>query len=117
MDSLKTAVGFLLETIREIVALVGVLIITWGALKAAFQFVYHKHNHVKKISDTIEMIRLQFGRAIILGLEFIVAADVIETISAPDFYSLGILGSLVAIRTFLTYFMNREMIAIAKQQK
>lgn len=108
-----TALMLILFLIKRIISLIGVLVILWGACVAFYNFVCHCKK-VRKIGS-IDLIRLQFGRTIILGLEFIVAADVIETTTAPDFYSVGILASLVAIRTLLTFFMNRELKSISKK--
>ncbi len=94
----------ILLIVKHVVAAIGVVVILWGALQAIYRFTARW----KKRND-IDMIRLEFARVIILGLEFIVAADVIATTTAPDYYSLGILASLVAIRTLLTYFMNKEV--------
>lgn len=107
--------AFLIIIIRRIVAFIGVFIILWGAAVATYHFVT-RNNGSNKVLDTVDLIRLQFGKKIILGLEFIVAADVIETTTAPDYYTVGILASLVGIRTLLTYFMNREMITLAKKK-
>jgi len=102
----------LLFLIKRLVALAGVLIILWGAISALISFLKQSKNGNR--GEKLDYIRLQFGRTIVLGLEFIVAADVIETTTAPDYYSIGILASLVGIRTLLTYFMNRELRAIPK---
>ena len=105
----------LLTLIRRVVAFIGVIVIVWGAAVAACHFFTgYKPNKTKRHS--IDLIRLQFGRTIILGLEFIVAADVIETTTAPDYYTLGILAGLVGIRTLLTFFMNREMITLGHRR-
>ncbi|MDN3505741.1 MAG: DUF1622 domain-containing protein [Simkaniaceae bacterium] len=109
-----TSLEIILLLIRKIVALIGVIIILWGAIVGIFQFLFQRKNHSKHF-DSIDVIRLKFGRTIILGLEFIVAADVIATTTAPDYYSVGILASLVGIRTLLTYFMNKEMLALSKK--
>jgi uncharacterized membrane protein len=102
----------LLLIVKQIVAAIGVFVILWGALQAIYRFAtrWKKRNH-------IDIIRLDFARAIILGLEFIVAADVIATTTSPDYYSLGILASLVAIRTLLTYFMNKEVNKLSTSRK
>ena len=94
----------ILLIVKHVVAAIGVVVILWGALQAVYRFtaLFKKRNN-------IDMIRLEFARVIILGLEFIVAADVIATTTSPDYYSLGILASLVTIRTLLTYFMNKEV--------
>ena len=86
--------------------------ILWGALLVFYRFTtqWNKRNN-------IDVIRLEFARVIILGLEFIVAADVIATTTSPDYYSLGILASLVTIRTLLTYFMNKEVNTLSEKRK
>ena len=49
------------------------------------------------------------GRAILLGLEFLIAGDIIRTVATPTFQSVGILGSIVLIRTFLSLALNLEV--------
>jgi len=98
---------FVLLIIKKLIAAIGVLVIFFGAAVAIYNFCGHRKS-TKRLNG-IDRIRLEFGRTIILGLEFIVAADVIATTTAPDYYSVGILASLVGIRTLLTYFMNREL--------
>jgi Protein of unknown function (DUF1622) len=45
-----------------------------------------------------------FGRRILLGLEFLVAADIIRTVAAgPSLKAVGVLGLIVLIRTFLSF--------------
>lgn len=111
-----TLLILLLMIIKKIIALIGVLVIFWGALHAIYHFIRHCQENHRKMDNT-DLVRLKFGRVIILGLEFIVAADVIETTTAPDYYSVGILAALVGIRTMLTFFMNRELTALSKRTK
>jgi uncharacterized membrane protein len=50
------------------------------------------------------------GQAILLGLEFLVAADIIGTVAVdPTFRNVGILGAVVAIRTFLSFALEVEI--------
>lgn len=57
-----------------------------------------------------ELYRQQLGRAILLGLELLVAADIIRTVAvAPTFESLGVLAVIVLIRTFLSYSLQLEV--------
>lgn len=93
-------------SIKLLIALFGTVTIFVGAILAIYRYIRHCLLPWKK--GTIG-IRLNFARSIILGLEFFVAADVIETVIAPDFSSLAILGILVIIRTILNYSMEREI--------
>ena len=51
----------------------------------------------------------QFGSYLLLGLEFMIAADIIYTIAKPNTEGLITLGSIVAIRTVISYFLNKEI--------
>ncbi len=61
-------------------------------------------------SDAYTRYRRGIGRAILLGLEFLVAADIIRTVAiAPTFRGVGILGVIVLIRTFLSLELEMEI--------
>ncbi len=54
--------------------------------------------------------RMQLARGILLGLEFLVAADIIKTVAIElTFSSVGILAVIVIIRTFLSFAIDMEM--------
>ncbi|MDQ3716894.1 MAG: DUF1622 domain-containing protein [Actinomycetota bacterium] len=54
--------------------------------------------------------RRRLGRAILLGLEFLVAADIIRTVAVdPSLESVAVLGGIVAIRTFLSIALELEI--------
>jgi len=54
--------------------------------------------------------RERLGQAILLGLEFLVAADIIGTVAVdPTFRNVGILGAIVGIRTFLSFALEVEI--------
>lgn len=54
--------------------------------------------------------RSDIGRGILLGLELLVGADIISTITAPlTFESVGLLAAIVAIRTFLSFSLETEI--------
>ena len=57
-----------------------------------------------------ENFRGSLGRAILLGLEFLVAGDIIGTVAVePTYKSLGVLGLIVIIRTFLSFSLEVEI--------
>ena len=53
--------------------------------------------------------RLTFSRYLVLGLEFQLAADIVRTAVKPSWTDLGVLATVAAIRTFLNFFLQREM--------
>jgi len=57
-----------------------------------------------------ERYRAILGRGILLGLELLVAADIVGTVAAPlDFRTIGTLGVIVLIRTFLSFSLEVEI--------
>lgn len=54
--------------------------------------------------------KIRIGRSLLLGLEILVAADIVKTIAlAPSFASLGVLGGLIVVRTFLAWTLVLEI--------
>ena len=61
-------------------------------------------------TDAYSAYRSSVGRAILLGLEFLVAADIISTVAIePTLQSLAILAGIVLIRTFLSFSLEVEI--------
>jgi uncharacterized membrane protein len=61
-------------------------------------------------ADSYEELRRSLGRSILLGLEILVAADIIRTIAiTPTFTSVGVLGLIVVVRTFLSFSLEAEL--------
>ena len=58
---------------------------------------------------SFERYRNGVGRAILLGLELLVAADIIRSIVVPTFRSVGVLAIIVLIRTFLSFTLEVEL--------
>ena len=63
------------------------------------------------IRDSLyDWYRQTLARAILLGLEFLVAADIINTVAVdPSFRSVGVLGMIVLVRTFLSFTLELEI--------
>lgn len=107
----------LLLLIQKFISFCGVLVIFFGVLIALWR--YFRYLFVKSISTegmTINQIRLKLGQILTLGLEFIVAADLIGTTTAPDYYSLGMVASIVLIRTVLSFTLNYEINNLSQEK-
>jgi uncharacterized membrane protein len=57
---------------------------------------------------------LDFARWLILGLEFMLAADIVRPVIAPTWVEIGQLAAIALIRTFLNFFLERDLGAAAK---
>src|SRR5881392_193454 len=60
-------------------------------------------------TPTGEQIRLNLGRSLSLALEFLLAADIVQTAVAPTWEEIGQLAAIVTIRTALNFFLQREI--------
>lgn len=98
------------DTAAFVLAVIGGIIIIYGAVFSCFHFVLESigKKHIAR-GLNLDHIRLEFGRNIVLGLEFFIAGDIIETVIVPDYYEIGLLAMLVIIRTVLSFFLNREL--------
>lgn len=103
--------------IQHTVSVIGILIIISGVFYSLCQYCYFLFTgNVADQGASINGIRLNLGRVLILGLEFIVAADLIGTTTTPDYYAVGLLAIIVLIRTVLSFSINRELMSISKEQ-
>jgi uncharacterized membrane protein len=97
----------LMEIIGTAVDGVGVFIVAAGALVATGRLLVHRaHNAGNYYSS----YRQDIGRAILLGLEFLIAGDIIRTVVvAPTIQNVLVLGLIVLIRTFLSLSLQLEI--------
>ena len=106
----------ILVFIQHLVSVIGILIIVSGVFVALYQYLASVvSGKVASPESSINQIRLNLGRVLILGLEFIVAADLIGTTTTPDYYAVGLLAIIVLIRTLLSFSINRELMSIEKE--
>ena len=104
-----------IETVGKTIDGVGVAVIALGALISAAGAVPRLQ---RKTGDVYRVFRQQLGRSILLGLEFLVAADIIRTVAVtPDARSVAVLGGIVLIRTFLSFSLELEVTGYWPWQK
>ncbi|KRE54677.1 DUF1622 domain-containing protein [Phycicoccus sp. Soil748] len=85
----------------------GVAVLVAGAAIAASRAA---RNARMREPDTYRRFRQQLGRSILLGLELLVAADIIRTVAVtPTLSSVAVLALIVAIRTFLSFSLELEI--------
>jgi uncharacterized membrane protein len=97
------------DVIAKVIDGVGVAAIVIGLLIATGAFVLAVRDHAER-PNSYRSYRQHVGRAILLGLEFLVAADIIRTVAvAPSFEGVGVLAIVVAVRTFLSFTLDVEL--------
>ncbi len=98
-----------LEFTVTAIEIIGVAVIVLGVIWAAMIFVSEARREAGR-SGAYKRLRSNLGRAILLGLELLVGADIIATVTAPlTLNSVGLLGLVVLIRTFLSFSLETEI--------
>ena len=103
-----------MESFRQIMDIVGtcvdgvgVLIVVGGALVATARLALRRTH---RVGNYYVSYRQDVGRAILLGLEFLIAGDLIRTVVvAPTMQNVTVLGLIVLIRTFLSLSLQLEI--------
>jgi uncharacterized membrane protein len=93
------------------ISFMGMIIMLWGIIVCFTRF-FHLEWHKRTTHQTIkerENIRVQLGTYLLLGLEFLIAADILHSAHHPQLESLYVLGLIVLIRTVISFFLNREL--------
>lgn len=111
-----------IKNILEILILVlqglSIIIIVWGVLLCLINFIKveistdNRSNIVQKITSTKNYL----GSYILLGLEVLISADIIDSILNPTLHDILMLAAIVIIRTVISYFLNKEMKAAENNQ-
>jgi uncharacterized membrane protein len=96
-----------MELIGTGIDAVGVLVVVAGALYATGRFLVRRE---ELPATPYRIYRQNIGRAILLGLEFLVAGDIIRTVVvSPTIANVLALGLIVLIRTFLSMSLEVEL--------
>lgn len=98
----------IVDMLAKMLELVGAAIILGGVVFASVRFLVD--GTATNWHDAYGRYRAGLGRGILLGLELLVGADIISTITAPlTFQSVGLLGAIIVIRTFLSFSLETEI--------
>lgn len=106
----------ILIAVKHLMTLLGSLVILTGSIFVVFQFLHRLMNSHHRQLLNFDKARLGLTRSIILGLEFIIAADIIQTTTTPDYYSVGILASVALIRGFLNYSLSKDLKVLSQKE-
>jgi len=103
--ALESTVGQWIRVVGNGIEIFGVLVIVVGIAWSTWLFL--RRRAVERPYDTY---KIRIGRSLLLGLEVLVAADIVKTIALElTFTSLGVLAGLVLVRTFLSWTLVLEI--------
>ncbi|GAA6254951.1 DUF1622 domain-containing protein [Bacteroides sp. f07] len=107
-----------LNMLATIISVISLLIVTYGVFVGIIAFM---RNEMKRFNGTytinnIRQLRADFGSYLLLGLEFLIASDILKTVVDPTLDELAILGGVVVVRTVLSVFLNKEIKELAENE-
>jgi uncharacterized membrane protein len=105
LSAFEGAVSHTIRAVATCIEIFGVLIIVAG-------IIWSTYRTARQSADErdYDQYKIRIGRSLLLGLEVLVAADIIKTIATElTFTSLGLLAGLVLVRTFLSWTLVLEI--------
>ena len=103
--------GSWMEVSARLLELAGLVAILASVVLATAKFALDLRGDAKTAYDRY---RANLGRGILLGLELLVGADIISTVTSPlSWDSVGLLGAIILIRTFLSFSLETEIEGVA----
>ncbi len=106
----EKAVEIMLPYIISVLEIMGILIVTWSALRAFYQYI--RNTFFKKNYD----MQYLFATGLATSLEFKMAAEILKTVLVREMRELIILGAIIVLRALVTILLKFEIRA-AKSKK
>jgi uncharacterized membrane protein len=105
--AIETELHYIANILKLIIEGIAIFIIAFSIFKTLTKFLrsYRRQNS----EDFYHTIRLNLGLSLALALEFLLAADIVGTAITPTWESIGLLAAIAGIRTFLNYFLHKEV--------
>jgi uncharacterized membrane protein len=104
-NTFEPTVSNLIHLVGVCIEIFGVFIIVAGIVWSTLLFVQQQN-----VERHYDQYKIRIGRSLLLGLEVLVAADIVKTIAIQlTFTSLGLLAGLVVVRTFLSWTLVLEI--------
>ena len=111
------AEGLLLEVVallKIIIETIALIILALAIIKAVRGLLFRNRRMDREAK--LSQVRLDLGVALALSLEFLLAADIVGTAVSPSWDSLGKLAAISGIRTFLNFFLEKEVKELARER-
>ena len=107
-----------LEILSTGISIISLIIVIYGAIIAFCAFLRNETRRTTgRYSFTAtRQLRADLGTYLLLGLEFLIASDILKTVLEPSLNELAILGGVVILRTVLSIFLNKEIKELQAQK-
>lgn len=110
MATIENLLPLIFHPIVLLLDVLSISIILVGAIISFIKLVQHgKGEEHSSVLHKNKYIKAYLGSYILLSLEFLIVADIIESIINPTFQDIIKLALIVLIRTMISYFLNKEI--------
>jgi len=106
MEQLELILSETVKAVSLLLEFSAVVCIIYGFIKTCILLLKGRKTHY---SPLYNRLRLTFGGWLAMALEFQLASDIIKTTISPTYEHLIQLGAIAIIRTFLNYFLSKEL--------
>ena len=114
MAETEAALRIFASFIALLVEGIAVLLIAYGGLETLIYVAGQLSGLMVRGEGWRREMFVRFGRWLILGLEFALAADIVRSVISPTWNDIGQLAAIAAIRTGLNFFLERDLESIAR---
>lgn len=114
MEAFRAAFSQLSEVSILLIDFMALLIIVYGTLEAfirAGKVLFFQRRRL------FRPIWLRYAHWLVAGLTFQLAADIVESALAPSWEDIGHLAAIAAIRTFLNFFLGRDLAEVTEEER
>jgi uncharacterized membrane protein len=106
---------FLSERVIVLIDALALLVIVVGTVEVVIRLV---HALIRPVTNgVLRDAWLHYSRWLVAALTFQLAADIIETSISTNWQTIGRVGAFAVIRTFLNYFLDRDLEAVRQRQR
>jgi len=104
------------DAVEQLAGVAAILVVAFGTVEA-FVRVVRVAITPSVTHGARKAIWRHYGMWLLLGLEFELAADIVGSIVSPTWEEVGKLGAIAVIRTFLNFFLGRDLMEAAEQRQ
>ncbi len=102
-----------LHVIVEIIDIIGVVVLLFGFIKIFLKYLKTEFKNIAHTSfRKLQRIRCEMGIYILLGLDFLIVSDIIQTILDLNVEEIIKLSALILLRTIISYFLGKEILEL-----
>lgn len=112
METLLVAATHYVALVIEAMAL---LVIAYGSVEAFVAVLRGLASRDVVTGEERHAVWMRYARWLVAGLTFQLAADIVDTAISPTWDEIGRLGAIAAIRTFLNFFLERDMVEMRER--